>query len=239
MSRIRGRQNGVVVFEVDARDDETAAAEARRYALQYAEDGPVVVQNYTGKRWANLWTIQREYDPTDVSALVATVDDVLNAGAPTEDGEWFILRTAPQKEFRALKGLAEIKLTSYCPCETRYRGKIAERRRVKSPLFVGYLFVYMPSGRGFWDVHLIDGVQSILLGTNNMPQPVAASEVERFRKRERDGKFDHTLNAKEAKKETERLKANFADLQSMGPENATAFIMAVLDGKPIDQALAA
>lgn len=232
MSRMRGRQSGITVFEVDARDEETAAAEARRYAAQYAEDGPVQVQGYNGKRWSNLWTTYKDIDPTDVSKLVATVDQVLKAGAPQRPGEWFIARISPLREFKAVQGLAEIGISTYCPCETKFRGKAQVRRKVKTPLLMGYVFLFVPEGRGFWDIHLIDGVHSFLTGAHGQPKPVATADIERFRSRELKGKYDHTINAKDAKKETERLKANFGDLLAMGHSDGVAMIMAALAPPP-------
>lgn len=217
-ARMRGRQNGVVIFEVDGPKDQ-ALAEARRYSAQYAEDGPVQVQSYDGRRWSLAWTTHKDIDPTDVSKMVATVDDVLKAGAPARPGEWFIARIMPGGEFKAVHGLAEIGVTSYCPCETRNRGKANNQRKVKIPLLMGYLFVFAIED-DFYGIRSIDGVHSILMGTMGQPKPVATKDVERFRGKEIKGKYDFTINAKEAQKETEALKANFADLQAQGDDGA-------------------
>lgn len=48
--RIRGKQDGEVVFEVDG-PIASADREAKRYAAQYAEDGPVSLERHNGKRW--------------------------------------------------------------------------------------------------------------------------------------------------------------------------------------------
>lgn len=51
MTRIRGRQNGMTVFEVDAPEPGRAEAIASVYAAQYSIDGPLEIQHHSGGRW--------------------------------------------------------------------------------------------------------------------------------------------------------------------------------------------
>lgn len=51
MTRIRGRQNGMTVFEVDAEENGRAETIASVYAAQYSIDGPLEIQHHSGGRW--------------------------------------------------------------------------------------------------------------------------------------------------------------------------------------------
>lgn len=158
----------------------------------------------------------------------ATVADVLRAG-PEMGAQWFVIRTNPRCEFRALRGLEEIGLLAYAPCETKHRGRGAARRAVQYPLLVSYIFVHLAEGRSFWEARRIDGVEAFLMGANGHPEPIPHRFIARFAKAEREGRYDRTINAKEAKREVDRLRMNLGDLQALGPAEATARIMSILD----------
>lgn len=152
--------------------------------------------------------------------------------ADPDAGQWFIARTKPRCEFRAIEGLAEIGVTAYAPAETRFRGRGAARKAVQYPLLASYVFFILTPQDSFYNVRRIDGVSSILLGGDGSPEAVSHREVSRFARKEIDGKFDHTRNAPEAKKETQRIKMNLGDLQALGRKTATDMVMAILDGVP-------
>lgn len=160
--------------------------------------------------------------------FIAAAEDIARA-VPTPDTAWFIARVNPRAESRVLAGLMEHDIIAYTPHETRYaRARAGKRHAVQSPLLIGYAFFLLTPQHSFWEVRRIDGVHSILKGLNGEPQAIPHSEIARFAKKEADGKFDHTRNAKVAKLETEKLKANFADIQALGLDMGAAVIMSAL-----------
>lgn len=163
--------------------------------------------------------------------FIAAAEDIVRA-VPTPESAWFIARVNPRAESRVLAGLMEHDIIAYTPHETRFRGRAEKKRPVQSPLLVGYVFFLLTPQHSFWEVRRIDGVHSILKGLNGEPQAVQHSDIARFAKKEADGKFDHTRNAKEAKRETEKLKANFADIQALGLEIGAAVLMSALFPEP-------
>lgn len=170
--------------------------------------------------------------------FIASAADVVRA-VPTPESQWFIARTNPRCEFRALSGLMECGIPAYTPCETRFRGRAEKRRPVQAPLLVSYVFFLLTPQHSFWEVRRIDGIHSVLLGVNGSPAAVPHGEIARFAKKEADGKFDHTRNAKEAKQEADKLRAKLGDLQSMGWKEAASMVMAILDGRDDELAEAA
>jgi hypothetical protein len=160
--------------------------------------------------------------------FIVTPADLARA-SPHAEARWYVARTNPNCEFRAMIGLSDRSIPTYAPCEIRYRGKGAARRKVRHPILVGYVFVHLEAGRSFWEVRRVDGVAEMLYGQNGEPAPVPHGEVARFAKREDDGKYDHTRDARAAKREVAKLKANLADLQAMGWEVGADLVMAILD----------
>jgi len=69
----RGRQNGSVVFGVSAPEGR-AWNEAMCYALQYAVDGPVEIQQKINKRWKAVTTITSRRPASIDSAIEAVAD---------------------------------------------------------------------------------------------------------------------------------------------------------------------
>lgn len=163
--------------------------------------------------------------------FIAAAEDIARA-VPAPESQWFIARTNPRCELRVLSGLMERDIPAYTPCETRFRGRAEKKRSVQSPLLVGYVFFLLTPQHSFWEVRRVDGVHSVLLGLNGQPEVVRHSEIARFAKKEADGKFDHTRNAREAKAETEKLKANFADIQALGHSMGVAVLMSALFPEP-------
>lgn len=160
--------------------------------------------------------------------FIVTPADIGRA-SPHAEARWYIARTNPNCEFRAMIGLSDRAIPTYAPCEIRYRGRGAARRKVRHPILVGYVFVLLEPGRSFWEIRRVDGIAEMLYGQNGDPAPVPHGEVSRFAKKEADGKFDHTRDAKAAKQEVAKLKANLADLQAMGWEAAADLVMSILD----------
>ena len=160
--------------------------------------------------------------------FTVTAADIARVG-PDAETRWYIGRVNPKCEARAKAGFDALRIPAYYPQETRYRGRGAGRRKVNLPILVGYVFFQLQPGRSFWEVRRIDGIKAVVFGQNGAPAPVAHTEVARFARKEAEGRYDHTRDAKEAQAETEKLKANLADLQAMGEQGAE-LVKAALDG---------
>lgn len=160
--------------------------------------------------------------------FTVTAADIARVG-PDADTRWYIGRVNPKCEARAKAGFDALRIPAYYPQETRYRGRGATRRRVNLPILVGYVFFQLQPERSFWEVRRIDGIKAVVFGQNGTPAPVAHTEVARFARKEAEGRYDHTRDAKEARIETEKLKANLADLQVMG-EAGLQLVVAALEG---------
>ena len=158
--------------------------------------------------------------------FVVTAADLARVG-PDAETRWYIGRVNPKCEARAKAGFDALRIPAYYPQETRYRGRGAARRKVSRPILVGYVFFQLRPGRSFWEVRRIDGVKAVVFGQNGAPAPVPHAEVARFARKEAEGRYDHTRDAKEARDETQKLQAKLGDLQAMG-EQAIATIMAAL-----------
>jgi transcriptional antiterminator RfaH len=108
---------------------------------------------------------------------------------------WYLLRTEPRQERRAVASLTELRLETYLPLETVWR-KI---NRVSGPygraLFAGYLFARLPD-RLFYAAVNADGVRgAVYLSTANgdrTPCVIAPQLVEEIRAAEARGDFDLT-----------------------------------------------
>lgn len=160
--------------------------------------------------------------------FTVTAADIARVG-PNADTRWYIGMVNPKCEARAKAGFDALRIPAYYPQETRYRGRGAARRKVNLPILVGYVFFQLQPGRSFWEVRRIDGIKAVVFGQNGAPAPVTHTEVARFARKEAEGRYDHTRDAKEARIETEKLKANLADLQAMG-EAGLQLVVAALEG---------
>lgn len=164
--------------------------------------------------------------------FVVTAADLARVG-PDAETRWYIGRVNPKCEARAKAGFDALRIPAYYPQETRYRGRGATRRKVNKPILVGYMFFQLKPGRSFWEVRRIDGVKAVVFGQNDAPAPVPHDEVARFARWEAEGRFDYTRDAKLARMETGKLKANLAELQAMGPGGVTR-ILAALERAPVN-----
>lgn len=159
--------------------------------------------------------------------FVVTAADLARVG-PDAETRWYIGRVNPKCEARAKAGFDALRIPAYYPQEMRYRGRGAARRKVNRPILVGYVFFQLRPGRSFWEVRRIDGVKAVVFGQNGAPAPVAHAEVARFARKEAEGRYDYTRDAKEARAEVETLRAKLGDLQAMG-DQAVLAIMAALN----------
>ena len=55
----RGRQDGMTVFQISGDDEAFVMNEVKRYGLQYATEGPLVIEQKFGRRWKKLVSIEK------------------------------------------------------------------------------------------------------------------------------------------------------------------------------------
>lgn len=106
--------------------------------------------------------------------------------------QWYIVRTNPQCENRAVRSLTEAGFDAYTPI---LRKPIIHHRTKKRivrefPLMRGYIFLGMGGPQRHWGfVRKCDGVKSIL-GIDGRPLAIDTADVEAFRSRELAGEWD-------------------------------------------------
>lgn len=112
--------------------------------------------------------------------------------------EWFIVRTNPQCENKAVRSLMESGFEAYAPV---IRKEVVHHRSKKKlvrefPLLRGYVFLGMAGPIRHWGfVRKCDGVKSVL-GIDGRPLAIATNDVEAFRSRELAGEWDATAKKK-------------------------------------------
>lgn len=110
---------------------------------------------------------------------------------PQERQAWFVVRTNPRCEKKAVTGLQERGFSTYMPVETKWRRNGRERKRVETPLMVGYLFAALEPGQSIYDLRRTDGVHSVV-GINGAPLEVDPWDIFHFAMDEVAGAYDKT-----------------------------------------------
>ena len=114
--------------------------------------------------------------------------------------KWYAVQTDPQCEFRALRGLKDLRYTTFLPVETRWkRARNKQRERRDTPLFTGYLFVGVTPEQQLWPIPLVDGVRAFVT-LNGRAVEIGEIEVDGkivhpiydLQARQAAGEFDHT-----------------------------------------------
>ena len=113
-----------------------------------------------------------------------------------EVSAWFIARSAPRCEQRALTSLMENGITAYLPCETRWKRTRKAKERVKLPLFGGYLFIRLPLNDegvpvGFHIARAANGVAGFVAMASR-PAQVPSAWIARLMAEEESGAYDRT-----------------------------------------------
>lgn len=114
--------------------------------------------------------------------------------------KWYAVRTATRQEKRARDSLHEMGFPAYLPCETRWRRTKADKEKIETPLFVGYLFVQCEPT----DWHVIaeeaEGVHQFVRyhgpGGLSVPFPIPAKVVDEILMDQEAGDFDKTRSEK-------------------------------------------
>lgn len=130
------------------------------------------------------------YGPFDAASFDLLTEPMNAAGAVAL--AWYVVRTNPQCESRAMRSLDAAGFASFLPTmrkETRHPRTKAWRTS-EYPLLTRYLFVGMEKGREHWgQVRGCDGVECVL-GVNGLPLRVPAREVEALFDAQAKGLFD-------------------------------------------------
>jgi len=85
--------------------------------------------------------------PSDATAAVP------NPTEPTaQDLAWYVLRSKPREELRALENLRNQGFEAFAPLCLIKRRRGTVRRQVSEPLFPGYVFAQLSSSRHNWSV---------------------------------------------------------------------------------------
>lgn len=121
--------------------------------------------------------------------------------APSSDLLWYCVRTYAKAEFRAVLDLSKMGFRPYCPMFMSQR-QVKERgvpfRDVIEPLFPRYIFVSFDIARDQWRrVCRADGVELLMIGSNERPMPVSGAIIAAIQKegREGDGVLDFRTKA--------------------------------------------
>lgn len=114
----------------------------------------------------------------------------------SDGARWYAVMTNIRCEERAENGLAAKGFRTFLPTMRRWVKHARVRKAVDRPLLSRYLFVETDANRrGFMDIRLTDGVESII-STRGVPSSMPKGLVEEFIRRQMSGEFDQV--AKEA-----------------------------------------
>ena len=99
---------------------------------------------------------------------------------------WFVVRTHPQGEFKALGHILRQGFEAYLPRYLKRRRHARKTNIVQSPLFPGYLFVGMDPERAHWRaLNSTVGVSELICHAGQ-PTPVPDKVVDDIRSQEDD-----------------------------------------------------
>jgi transcription antitermination factor NusG len=104
--------------------------------------------------------------------------------------KWYVVRTTPGQQRRAMTEYAEAKIEAYCPMARRETRHFQSKKWVMRsfPLFTGYAFVRLVEG-DFGSLYRLDNTASILGGSKG-PISVADEEIVILQDEEARGAFD-------------------------------------------------
>lgn len=124
---------------------------------------------------------------------------------------WYVVRTQPNAETRALAHLERQSFRAYLPTYTKRRRHARRTDHVQRALFPRYLFVALDEGSAWRPILSTVGV-SELLRVGDRPVPVPAGVIDALRQGERDGRFDEAGASRFAAGQIVRVLAGpFAD----------------------------
>lgn len=104
--------------------------------------------------------------------------------------KWFVVRTVPGQQQRAMAEFAEVGIEAFCPMMRRETRHHQTKRWImrEFPLFTGYAFIRLVEG-AYDRLHGLDYTSAILGGTVG-PIAIPDSQVEAFQEEQARGAFD-------------------------------------------------
>jgi len=116
-------------------------------------------------------------------------------GAYDPPGAWYAVYANVRSEKRAEMSLRDAGLDSFMPYLTRWARSGRRKYKAQDPLFLRYLFVFVPGERGerdFYTVRACEGVERVV-GVEGAPSAIPTSFVHALRQQQLLGDFDQTL----------------------------------------------
>lgn len=119
---------------------------------------------------------------------------------------WFVVQSEVRSERKAAAAIREAGFDTFLPIMRKDIYQRRSRRMVTREflLFNRYFFAELPYAV-LGDVYALDGVDC-LLGSNDVPCPIKASDVEVFRQKQANLEFDDTTEARIRRKEIGRTR---------------------------------
>ena len=88
-----------------------------------------------------------------------------------DNNAWYVLKSKPKQELRAVQNLQNQGFEAYCPQLTVEKIRRGTRKKVVEPMFPSYIFVHPDSlQEQFYKLRSTYGVASIVRFGNNIPQ---------------------------------------------------------------------
>lgn len=97
---------------------------------------------------------------------------------------WFVVRTHPNGEFKALAHIMRQGFEGYLPCYLKRRRHARKTDTVQTPLFPGYLFVGMDPERARWRALNSTVGVSELICHSGLPAPLPDNVINDIRRHE-------------------------------------------------------
>jgi transcription antitermination factor NusG len=110
---------------------------------------------------------------------------------------WYCIRVATRSEGKAIRALADLGLSAYCPMETNWITHARTTERKDRPLLPGYIFATLTDS-DIWRVNRLDGVRGII-GAGGSPMPLPDRFIGLLAFHEWLGAFDRTMPYTELK----------------------------------------
>jgi len=123
--------------------------------------------------------LAEQFGSTPRSTMLPQSNDIGTSSPDRFAGErWYIARTQPRAESRAIIHLERQGYSVFCP---RYRKTVRHARKAKSvlaPLFPNYLFLRLDASRDLW--RAVNGTRGVvrLISQGETPQPLPHGVVE-------------------------------------------------------------
>lgn len=92
---------------------------------------------------------------------------------------WYVVMTAPQREFFAHRNLVEGGFSAWLPVQTVQICHANKRRLERRPFFPGYLFVGLAGYQAFAPITTMPGVAAVIRGEGSRPLEIRQATLNR------------------------------------------------------------